>query len=274
MLRPLVIDLLAALLPVVIGASALVLGWRLCRWRRLYLVGGIVLSVLLSTAVVLLSATALQDHAGMMIHRLGGAVLLSSWPGCFLMGVVWGNPRRTFSRGFCGFLTGLLVVLLLMASSGRLVWRSFGGSMWHNTADKDGCLFQTSGMTCGPASVVMLLHHHGIEATEGEIAYLSNTSLFGNTLYGLTETVDLKVWPEGMQVHVGQLGYEEARALGVPFVAQCTIFGIKGHAIYVEHLDEDHALIVDPLHGHRERMRRQEFESKWNGRSLWVARLR
>lgn len=271
MFRPLMIDLLAVLLLLAIGGVALVVGWRLHRCGRPWFLGGVMLSLLFSMVVVL-SGTAFQDQAGTLIHRLGGAVLLGCFPGCFLMGVVWGNPRRTFSNGFCGFLTALLMALVVMAGGGRLMWRCFATSMWENTADKNGCLLQSSGMTCAPAAAAMLLHHLGIHATEGEIAYLSNTSLFGNTLHGMTETLDLKVQPLGLKTRVGRLNYEEAQGLGGPFMAQSTTYGIKGHAIYVERVEEDHVVIIDPLQGHRARLWRQEFERKWNGRSLWVAK--
>jgi ABC-type bacteriocin/lantibiotic exporter with double-glycine peptidase domain len=126
-------------------------------------------------------------------------------------------------------------------------------------------------MTCVPAATAMLLNQAGVEATEGELAYLSDTSLFGTTLHGMRETIDLKIGALGLRSRVETLDYDQARRLQAPFVGHCTTFGIKGHAVYVERLDEETAWLIDPLVGHRQRLPRREFNKMWTGRSLWLA---
>lgn len=268
MFRHLVTDIVACVAPLVIGASALLLGMHLPRRSRWCSLVGAWVAVLGLLLLTLVHVTSLQDSAARLMVEFGGAGRLAAWLTCVLLGIVWGTPGRTWSTGFTMFVTGFLAVVLLMSSGGRLLWRYYRGNLWHQAVSEDGCLTQSTSITCGPAAASMLLYRHGINTTEGEIAYLSDTSLLGVSLHGLAHALDAKGRARGLVAIVQRLDYDACRTYEVPFIAELSVQGIKRHTIFVECLAPDHAEVIDPWWGRRERMSRSDFERIWTGRTI------
>lgn len=268
MVRPILVDVAACVLPLLIGAAALLTGMCLPRRRRAWLLSGTCVSILFLVSLALVQATALHDVAAALIYHLGGAGRLAAWPACLLLGIVWGTPNRTWSTGFTVFVTVFLAAMLLLGSGGRLLWRCCGGNQWQHVVNDDGALTQSNTVTCGPASAAMLLQRYGIIATEGEMAYLSDTSLLGVSLHGLAHALDTKAEATGWCARVECATYDAGRACQAPFIAEMRVLGLKTHAIFVERLAEDHAEVIDPWWGKREKMPRAYFEETWTGRMV------
>lgn len=266
MYRSLGVDLLACIVPVSIGFLALLGGYRQQRHgepRFLVRVTLLLLAVLAAIRV-----TPFYDAASPTFFALGGMGRLAAWLAYVLVGMVWAAPQRTWSTGFTVFLTVFLAALIVAGSGGRLVWRCAGNELWGRSPNESGTMTQSSSMACGAASAVMLLHRYEIAAGEGEMAYRSDTSLLGVDLHGLAAALNAKASDSGMVTVVQRSSYQEATAWQTPFIAEMSVLVIKSHAIFVERLDEDHAVAIDPWLGYRQLMPRADFARSWTGRSV------
>jgi hypothetical protein len=271
MLRPLPLDLLTFLLPLSAGALAFVLGRSFRRWPRALRIGTVVLALAVVAAGATSLARILPSDAGLVMSWLGGPTVLLSGVALLLLGVVWGVPNRSLSSGFLAALTALAGCLLLIETSGRLWWRFCAAQAWQRSADAEGCLQQSSGLTCSPAAAVMLLHRHGISSTEGEMAYLAGTSLFGTDAHSMTRALRWKAQPHGWQAEVRQTDYEACVRQTAPFVAHVTRPSL-GHALLVEKMSADQVEVLDPLDGRRRKMSRADFEQVWDGTAIQLVR--
>jgi Peptidase C39 family len=268
MLRPFLLDLFAALLPPAVGAAAFFAGTALHRLPILVFRWIITLAVLVVTGLVVAYLASLHDWTGAVLHGVGGETNLACGAALLLLGVVWSRLKRSTSSGFLGAVAGIAVLILGLNSSGRLWWRWGAEAAWRNAPDRNGCLTQTSWMTCAPAAATMLLHHHGIAATEGELAYRSGTSLFGTDLYTTAAALTDKGREQGWSARVERFEYAEWVRRGSPFIAHTNIPSLGGHALFVEKAEAEGAWIVDPRFGRREKLPRDEFLRIWEGRAI------
>src|SRR5262249_47964863 len=154
---------------------------------------------------------------------------------------------------------------------GRLWWRFAAPELWERTADAGGSLQQSSGLTCSPAAAVMLLHRHGIPTSEGEMAYLAGTSLFGTDAPSMCRALQAQGGPFCFRAEARRTDYEECRRDGSPFIAHVQR-DLLGHAILVERMDAEWVGVVDPLDGQRRTISRGEFEAAWSGTALRILR--
>jgi Peptidase C39 family len=271
MLRPLVLDILALLLPLGLGALAF-WGGRLLRrvpgWLRACCVAFAVIAVAGGAASF---ADLLPDRFSRSISPIGGGTVLLGWAALFLLGFAWSVPNRRFSPGFLACLAALAGCLLLIEASGPLWWRFGAPELWERTPDSLGRLRQTSGLTCSPAAAAMLLHRYGIPASEGEMAYLAGTSLFGSDAPAMARALNRKAPPHGWRAHAGHSGYEECVRRGQPFIAHVWEHDL-GHAVLVEQISWEGVQIVDPLDGAPRQMSRADFERVWDGTVVRVDR--
>lgn len=132
---------------------------------------------------------------------------------------------------------------------------------------KAGVCLQSSGYTCGAASLVTLLNEMGVEATEGEMARLTGTipgrgvSDF-QAAYGLQQKLAQLDRPERVQIT-----YKEDRdptGLATPFLAGMKFSFFFDHMVCVLSVNEQGVEIGDPLQGRRT-MRGDEFRREWRG---------
>jgi hypothetical protein len=271
MLRPLILDVLALVLPLGVGALAFWGGRffrRLPKVVRLGLVAGAVACVAGGAAAV---AGVLPDGVGRAVSLVGGGTVLLAWVALLLLGAAWAAPDRRLSSGFLACLTALAGGLLVIEGSGPLWWRFGAPGLWENAPDAHGRLRQSSGLTCSPAAAAMLLHCYGISASEGEMAYLAGPSLFGSDAPAMARALAAKVRPHGWAVHAGHMDYAECVRRGGPFLVH--VRGPDfGHAVLVEEVSEDGLRITDPLDGRPRRMSRGEFERVWDGTVIRIDR--
>jgi hypothetical protein len=250
--QPLILDIVETLLPLLAGLLAFAAGrWagRLSRSAYFALVGVAVGIVVIAWPVHLF----LDVWLGPWVFRVGGEAAPAMWAGLFLLGVVCMLPNRTLRTRFVVIVVGLVGTILFLQSGGRLLWRYGLADTWQHTADTHGNLLQSTGISCGPASAVMLLHHHGVTVSEGEMAYHAATGVTGTNLHALAEATCDKL---GRPVRVERTDFDTLRQRGIDFIAAVKLPHVRSHAIYVAALTEEHAFVVDPLEGWRKRVPR------------------
>ena len=268
MLRPLWVDCLLTLYPVVLAVTAWIVGSQVVRLPRKC--GAILLGValLIVPLPMLRFIPGWADSVGLLLHRLGGTTRLECGAALFLLGVVWGTPRRSLSSAFLGIVAGLIGLVFFSECAGRLWWRFGDPEMWTNIPVPSGFVQQTSGLTCASASAAMLLSHHGIRASEGELAYLSNTSLLGTTALDMADALHIKLSGTNWRPVVRRADYASFQKMDRPFDAHLDLPGLGGHAVFVRRLFDDSVDLVDPRTGFPEKMPRDEFERIWDGTGL------
>jgi hypothetical protein len=271
MLRPLVLDVLALALPVGLGALAFVVGRSLHRLPKPVRIG----SLLLAGAVIVGGAASLADvlpdRVDQTMTVVGGATVALCWAALLPIGVVWSAPKRSLSTGFLSCIVAVAGCLIVIEGGGRLWWRFAAPELGRNVPDAHGYLRQSSGLTCAPAAAAMLLHCHGIRASEGEMAYLAGTSLFGSDAWQTAAALDQKARPAGRRAVIHHARYDESVGTGEPFVAH--VQGQStGHAVLVKAISPQGVEVVDPVDGFPKRLPRAEFEAIWDGTVVAVVR--
>ena len=268
--RPLAVDVLSALAPILAGLLALYAGRSLPRWPGWAKLLGVLGSFALLAVGVTSVAGALPGPTGAILARLGGGTVACCIVAAFLLGAAIGSPRVSFSSHFLFSMFGIACLLLLIEGSGHLYWRFGAPATWVRFADADGKLRQTTGMTCEPTAAVMLLHAAGVKASEGEMAYRSGTSLFGTDAHSVAGAISDKVRSIGLRAETGVTTYDDALARGKPAVVHIYPPGGGGHAIFVEAFTPDGVVLIDPADGKRYAAPRDVFTQMWDGTAVWL----
>jgi ABC-type bacteriocin/lantibiotic exporter with double-glycine peptidase domain len=186
-----------------------------------------------------------------------------------LLGVVWTSRGRSTSTGFLRVVVGLVLLIVLLESGGRLWWRFVGTSAWENVPDAEGCVRQSSGWTCSPASAAMLLHHYGIASSEGELAYLAGTNYLGTDAPSIAYALNKKAEPK-FRAHVAEISYDACIRFEMPFLAAVHVPGLGGHMVLVLRVHEDHVALIDPRFGLKQKPRREEFEGQFEKKIVYL----
>ncbi|HEY1377313.1 MAG TPA: cysteine peptidase family C39 domain-containing protein [Gemmataceae bacterium] len=264
MLRPFVSDVSALVLPLGLGSLAFVVGRLLHRLPKSVRVGLLVIAGAVIVGGAASLAGLLPDRVDQAAAAVGGATVVLCWAALLLIGVAWSAPKRAFSRGFLSCIVAVAGFLILAEGGSRLWWRFAAPELWRNAPDSHGCLRQTSGLTCAPAAAAMFLHCHGIPASEGEMAYLAGTSLFGSDAWQTAAALDQKVRPSGRRAVILRSGYDECVERAEPFIGH--VRGPSGgHAVLVKAVSPYGAEVVDPVEGFPKRLPRADFEAVWDG---------
>jgi hypothetical protein len=275
-LRPLWVDLLLTLLPLALAIAAWVAGRYWARMPRELAVPLIILALLIVPLPLLRFVPGWRDFAGVLLHSFGGATRLECGAALFLLGIASAAPRKSLSPAFLGTVAGLVGLVMLTESAGRLWWRFMAPATWNNVPNANGCITQTTGSTCSSAATAMLLHHHGIRASEGELAYLSNTSLLGTTSLDMADALRAQLetgWfrqTGWFRPVVERIPYDKLVSKHWAFVADVDLPNIGGHAVFVRLATAQVVELVDPRDGTLQQMPRREFERIWEGTALLI----
>ena len=264
MLRPLQTDILHTAIPLVVGLAMFCVGRLVLNGPR-----G------LSSGVIGLGLVALFCGAGSLtpwlppqlavwISLIGGATILLCWTALLILGFIWSAPRKSLSPTFLACLATLASLVLLIECSGWVLWRYFMTDMWDRTANAEGYLRQSNGLTCSPAAAVMLLHYHGIKAGEGEMAYLAGTSVFGTEVHAMAEALSAKLEDRGWRAVAGVREYADCLHRQKPFIAHIHT-ELGGHAVFVLKIDSHGVIVIDPVEGQRIAFPREIFKEVWDG---------
>jgi hypothetical protein len=268
--RPLAVDVLSALAPILAGLLALYAGRSLPRWPGWAKWLAVLANVGLLAVGVASITGALPPNAGRALAEIGGGTVVCCVVAAFLLGAAIGSPKVRFTSHFLVSMFGIACLLLLIEGSGRLYWRFGNPAAWVRFADGDGKLRQTTGMTCEPTAAVMLLHAAGVKASEGEMAYRSGTSLFGTDAHSVTAALADKVRPRGLRAETRVTTYDDALTRDRPAVVHIYPPGGGGHAVFVETFTPDGVILIDPADGKRYAVPRDDFTRIWDGTAVWL----
>ena len=230
--------------------------------------------------LILLAVTATVVGAADLIRKLpfaanqvlslacGGTVLVC-WAALLLLGVAWSSPQRRFTTSFLGALCAIALCLVFIEASGTLWWRFFAAEAWEKYPDEHGFLKQSTGRTCSPAAAAMLLHLHGIRASEGELAYLSGTTLFGTDGFRMRRALERKVAAHQLRASLKQTNYSAMEQENKPFLAH--LHGsYGGHAVVVLELQRESVRVLDPAFGKEKVMSGRQFDGEWDDTAILI----
>jgi predicted double-glycine peptidase len=133
----------------------------------------------------------------------------------------------------------------------------------HGEVDGKGVCHQTSGYSCAAASAAMLLHRHGVRATEQEMAELcatraGSTAVSGTSDSGIMRGLRIKL--EGRATPV--ITTPDYDRIPVPALVAIRIHDRLCHCILVQAVEPDQVRVVDPLYGGCS-IPREQFERTW-----------
>jgi hypothetical protein len=270
MFRPLYLDLSDMLVPLLVGTAALACGRLLRRASVLVFRSAIVAAILAVATLGVGYFTAAREPLGDLLWYIGGESTVACVAALFLLGVVLSSSRRSSSTGFLHTLAGLTLLILVLHSSGRLWWRFVSELSWRNAPDSGGALTQTTGWTCSPAAAVMLLHHHGVATTEGEMAYLARTSCFGTDARSIGWALSRKAAPQYV-ARLERSNYASCIGTG-PCLACIHLPGLGGHAVFILRAGDDNVDLIDPRFGQRQKVPRATIEAQWDNAVVYLAK--
>jgi len=164
-------------------------------------------------------------------------------------------------------LVGAGVLFLHCAAIGWILGRP---SDLLGTVGPDGVCHQTSGYSCSAAAAAMLLHRHGVVATEREMADLCVTCNGGvggggTSQSGLMRGLRIKVG-DRKAVRIGRPAFDQ---LPVPSIISLRLSPTLTHSALVEKVTPEEVSVVDPLYG-RGTLNRTVFDREWMGSAVWI----
>ncbi len=138
------------------------------------------------------------------------------------------------------------------------------------TSVRDGVCLQSTPYTCVAASLVTLLRAHGVDATETEMARLSDTEVGG----GATDTralraLERKLAGRPLEIRYEVMDYERLRHIRMPCLVSTKFGYFVSHMVPVLAAHEGEVALGDPLTGRRT-VPVDEFRNIWHRRGIWL----
>jgi hypothetical protein len=283
LLRPLSSDVLSFLTPLLIGLGAYLLGRyfkRLSLAVRVSLVGLTVAAIFVVMAMLF---QAMPRPVEVAFSYVGGVIIVLCWMILAVIGYSWATPNPS-SDFFARFFLALMPVALIAVESGGSLWfRFINTEPWKNrpsAANWGGRMVQTTKMTCLPVSAAMLLDSYGLvdkdkddfDFSEGELAYLANTSFFGSDGHVMARAMTQKIKlenPDG-KATMYRATFDEMVERGAPFIAEVQLDNVGKHAVLIITITKHILLWIDPLVGEPQNKNASEFESVWTGNVIVI----
>lgn len=276
LLRPLVVDLWALLWPMLIGVAAFNLGRMFHRWPvavRAGLIGCIVGLICVVTAALF---NAIPRPLELAFSHVGGVLVVLCWMSLGIVGFSWASPERPRSTFFLRYMLVLAPLALIAVESGGSLWFRFESiDQWNNyPGEESGRLVQTTKMSCLPATAAMLLYHYGITGiSEGEFAYLANTSFFGTDGHVMARAITQKIGRPDVKARMVNMKYEDLVERGKPFIAQVQLEKIGNHSVLVKSITPNTLVWFDPLEGFDHHVTPNTFLGVWTGSAIIIEGL-
>jgi len=261
-MRPLALDIILLLAPVLCGVAAFAIGTQAVRWPVRARVAAIAMPTVLAIALVV-AARLTPGDLSRWLSMLGGTTVVMCMVTLLLLGAVWGAPKRTMSSGFLAAVAAIALVVVVVQSSGPMHWRTLGADAWKQYPDEDGTLRQSSGASCAAASGAMLLGALGVRASEGQVAYLASTTMLGTDAEALAVALQ-GLMPSGAVVEVSRSWPEDHLGEGRPFISYQG-GTLDGHAVVILPTHDGELEVLDPLDGTRRAASMDEVRRNWSG---------
>jgi hypothetical protein len=279
LLRPLALDIISFLMPLWIGLGAFFVGRHFNRWSTVVRIGLVGLTVALIFAVIALLFHALPRPVEMAFSYAGGVVIVLCWMILGVIGYSWSSPNPS-SDIFARFFLALMpTALIAVEAGGSLLFRFGYTEPWYNRPTEAARMTQRTKMTCLPAAASMLMFKYDYvdiskddccEYSEGELAYLAKTSLFGTDGHVMARVLTQKINNPGVSVAMRKYTYEEMVARGTPFVAEVQLEQVGKHSVLVTVIKQHHLQWIDPLNGNPHDVHPSTFEKVWTGNAIVI----
>lgn len=140
--------------------------------------------------------------------------------------------------------------------------------------EKEGVVMQSKYFTCLPASVSTILKHWGIDAKEGELAYLARTTARGTDSYHMIYAIEQLGKKQKLSAYLQNITFEELKNLPQPCILTVYFSTSKRnipHAVVFFGKNGNKLILGDPLYGRREIDKKELFEKySWKGETLQI----
>ena len=138
--------------------------------------------------------------------------------------------------------------------------------------DSSGVCLQSTSYTCGPAAAVTALRRVGINAGEGELAILLNTTPFTGTAPDeLATALAQRYAADGLVCEYRAFDSIDQLPRDAPTLAVIKYSFMMDHFLAILKVDEKHVTVGDPAAG-SVMLSRAEFEEKWRGTGIVLRR--
>jgi hypothetical protein len=276
LLRPLALDIIAFLAPLLVGLGAFFVGRLFNRWPLAVRVGLVGLTVGAIFVVLALLFHALPRSVEIAFSYVGGVIIVLCWMILGVIGFAWSSPKPS-SDFFARFFLGMMPIALIAVEAGGSLWFRFGDTgPWHNRPTGEmGRMNQTTKTTCLPASAAMLLSRYGLvdahrddcEYSEGELAYLANTSFFGTDGHMMARVITKKIQIHRPRVEAKMMrsNFDEMCDRGKAFIAEVQLEKVGKHAVLVYKISKIEVHYFDPLDPFPVEMKSSIFDKIWTG---------
>ena len=172
------------------------------------------------------------------------------------------------STRFAARATLFLCAIMFIYIGVYSIWIIMPPVQCKDTWLEDGVLLQSTGETCGPATLVTLLHAKGIQASEQEMADLVHTTkIWGSSMLSMGHALTEKTVGTPLRVDIRKLDWEGLKKAPKPCIVDTRLTHIINHVIVVFKIEKDHIEIGDPLSG-RVTWEKKYFLKRWLGYAL------
>jgi hypothetical protein len=273
LLRPLSVDVIYFLLPLLVGLGAFFVGRLFNRWPAAVRGALVALTVGAIFVVLALLFQAIPRPIELAFSYVGGVIIVLCWMILGVIGFSWSAPNPTSDVFARIFLALMPIGLIAIESGGSLWFRIFNTDPWLNRPTSN--MVQTTKMTCLPVCAAMLMYEYNLvdlnkdDCSEGEFAYLANTSYFGSDGHTIARVITQKIDKRGVQAKMIMSTYEDMVARNKPFIAEVQLAKIGKHAVLVKTPIKKHELIwVDPFYGKTQIKTAEDFQLVWTGNAI------
>ncbi|BBM83460.1 cysteine peptidase family C39 domain-containing protein [Candidatus Uabimicrobium amorphum] len=190
-------------------------------------------------------------------------------PLLFLMGIAAQYRQHPSRRVLYSAIAGFCVVAYLYIQINVV---TFDYQSLKGRITKDGCCMQSTGHTCGPAAAVTLLLHHGISASESEVARMCGVSpLTGTNEFVLCSVMNslAKRNNSPLRFKMKAIEFRKIEQQPQPFLGVIRLNGMIAHWIMIKTIDGKQLTIADPLCGVVKRQR-ADYKNIWLQRCIVI----
>lgn len=177
--------------------------------------------------------------------------------------------RSAVLRGVLIFALAGVVILFGYLPVAAVFWGESAALKMDSKLDANGVCHQSTGITCGPAATVTVLHRFGMNVTEREVALACGTSSCGGTAADLIAQTLRDQLGDQLRVELRAVDSlkdlppigKEAERYGLAIVK---LTSFVDHCVALLDLNETEVTIGDPMSGLR-KIPAAEFSQMWKG---------
>ena len=189
-----------------------------------------------------------------------------------IVGIAYGSSKLARQRRLT--VLAMMLGIVFFLQGGLWMLQTTPQQIFANTMVTDDAtmVMQSQDFSCVPAACATALREIGLEATESEMAVLTQTRPgTGATLIRAAQALRRKLEPEGIKVHIIQPTYEQLRHLPVPILTPLQLEVSKRHMVTILNIHRNGVLIADPING-KVYMQRRDFEAAFIGQIIALER--